>query len=193
MNIRSRRVLVYLLLVSAGAGVAGSGCAIAQETHQPAAQWAAAPLAYYPAVPAAPGWVTGAGIGSLFGAMLSASNPVVRCAGLRCVGGFDPRPVLLGALIGGLIGHAESQPRMLPMTAAPGWRGAPPAWSSAESAATPAAVAPAAPSDAAASTWFFEHWHRFASPQASGSSAAGDSGAPSFIERWQRFAEPYRK
>jgi len=133
--------------------------AMAQENFPPGAPWASAPSAYYPGVLAAPGWVTGAGIGSLFGAMVSASNPVVRCAGLRCVGGFDPRPVLLGAVIGGLIGHAESQPRPLPMVMAPAWRGAPSGGWVAES---PATAAPrTAPSDAAATAWFFEHWQRF--------------------------------
>jgi hypothetical protein len=176
MNTRSRRVSAFLLLASAGGAALGSGLAIAQEYPQSAVQWAAAPLAYTPGVLAAPGWVTGAGIGSLFGAM---------------AGGLDPRPVLLGGLIGGLIGHAESYRPSVPVIAAPAWRGAHPAWAPATSPSATAAAAPAAPSDAAASAWFFEHWHRFAAPRGNG--AAADSGASSFIERWQQFAEPYRK
>ncbi len=126
------------------------------------------PGAYYPVAPAAPGWVTGAAVGSLAGAMVSTSNPIIRCAGLRCFGGFDPRPVLVGALLGGIIGHVATTPYVVPMT--------------------PAAAAPAVASRDASAAVFADRWQQFSAPS-SGSSSAGAS----FAERWQSFAEPEPK
>ncbi len=59
------------------------------------------PIAYPP--PFALGMASGA----QFGAQVSAMNPAVYCAGGRsfsCVPRFSGRPILAGALIGGLIG-----------------------------------------------------------------------------------------
>lgn len=71
------------------------------------------PVAYVAAAPYAapvPGWIAGAAVGSQIGAMASAANPVLRCSGRACGVGYDARPVIAGAIIGGLAGHAASTP-----------------------------------------------------------------------------------
>lgn len=148
-----------------------------------------APVAYYPVAPAAPGWVTGAAVGSLAGAMASASNPLIRCAGLRCFGGFDPRAVLVGALLGGIIGHVATTPHVV--AAGPAY--IPPRFIPEFAGASgyplaPAAAPPAGTSAGASAAAFTDRWQQFAAPSA-GSSAAGAS----FAERWQSFAEPEAK
>lgn len=107
-----------------------------------------------PAPPPVPGWVQGAAVGSQVGAMASAANPVVHCRGRACGVGFDPRPVIAGAVIGGLIGHAASMPP--PVAYIP--------------AAAPAE--PASTRDSASSREFTDHWQRFMQP------AVGRSARP---------------
>jgi len=120
---------------------------------QPA--WEPAPVAYVPVAPApapVPGWVAGAAVGSQVGALVSASNPIVRCRGRACGMGFDPRPVVAGAVIGGLIGHAATTP--------------PPAVALAAVEAAP--VARRSPS---ASREFTDHWQNFMEPSVSRAAA----------------------
>ena len=86
--------------------------AVQPQIAQPVAE--AFPVAYAVATPSAPpvpGWIPGAAVGAQIGALASAANPVVRCGGGRACGvGYDPRPVIAGAMIGGLIGQAASTP-----------------------------------------------------------------------------------
>lgn len=73
----------------------------------------APPVAYVAAAPypaPIPGWVAGASVGAQIGALASAASPVVNCRGRACGVGYDSRPVIAGALIGGLVGHAASAP-----------------------------------------------------------------------------------
>jgi len=114
---------------------------------QPA--WEPAPLAYYVPVasvpPPVPGWAAGAAVGAQVGALASAANPVLRCGGRACGVGFDPAPVLAGAVIGGLIGHAASTPPVV--------------------AAVPPSPPPAAPRRSSAdSREFTRHWQEFMQP-----------------------------
>ncbi len=126
------------------------------------------------------GFAAGAGAGALVGAMVSASHPIVRCSGGRsftCGAGLHPGPLLAGALIGGIIGHAVTTP---------------PAF---------APVAPIAPygvhfvPEGAADTSqrsvsrgspFAQDWQRFF--EADRERPAEHS---SFIEHWNRFYEPH--
>ena len=112
--------------------------------------WEAVPAAYPPLTPhpaPVPGWIAGAAVGSHVGAMVSASNPMIQCGRRACSVGYDPRPVIAGALIGGLIGHAASMP---------------PAYQ-----ALPADVAPPRRSSASSSDSIVDHWQNFMEPSVS--------------------------
>ena len=116
--------------------------------------WETPPAVYVPVAPAraaVPGWVAGAEVGSHVGAMVSASRPMIRCGGRACATGYDPRPVIAGALIGGLIGYAASTPPALPTY-----------W---------AEVASVPRSSASSSREFVEHWQNFMDPSVSRSTA----------------------
>lgn len=124
----------------------------ARAATEPAPAWGQVPIVSVPvatAPPPVPGWVAGAAVGSQIGALASAGNPVVHCRGRACGVGFDPRPVIAGAVIGGLLGHAASTPPPL------------------------AYVAPAAPAEppstqgSASSREFTDHWQRFMQPSVS--------------------------
>lgn len=139
-----------------GMAIAASHQAAIMEHHAARAQypyqamalpaWESAPLAYPPPAPV-PGWLAGAHLGSQVGALASASNPVIRCRGRGCGVGFDPRPIVAGAVIGGLVGHAASQPPAIVVQAAE-----PP---------------PAPRSNPWASRAFQDHWQNFMQPSAS--------------------------
>lgn len=101
-----------------------------------------------PAAPPVPGWVQGAAVGSQVGAMASAANPLVHCRGRACGVGFDPRPVIAGAVIGGLIGHAASTTP-------------PVAYADADAAAS---AEPPSTRSSASSREFTDHWQRFMQP-----------------------------
>jgi hypothetical protein len=116
--------------------------------------WETPPAVYVPVAPArasVPGWVAGADVGSHVGAMVSASGPMIRCGGRTCAMGYDPRPVIAGALIGGLIGHAAATPPVPPTYRAN--------------------VAPVPRSSSSSSREFVEHWQNFMDPSVSRSTA----------------------
>lgn len=109
------------------------------------------PVAYVAGAPVAapvPGWVAGAAVGSQIGALASAANPVVRCGGRACGIGYDAAPVIAGAVIGGLIGHAATTPPPV-VYARP---------------AEPPPIASGASS--AAARQFTDHWQAFMQPSA---------------------------
>lgn len=115
---------------------------------QPA--WEAVPAAYPPVATHAapvPGWIAGAAVGSHVGAMVSASNPMIHCGRRACGVGYDPRPVIAGAVIGGLVGHAATMP---------------PAFH-----ALPADLAPARRSSVSSSDSIADHWQNFMEPSVS--------------------------
>lgn len=127
--------------------------------------WEAPPVAYVsvPPVPApVPGWVAGATVGSQVGALVGAANPVTHCGRRACGAGLDPRPVVAGAVIGGLIGHAASQPPVV-MAHAP-------------------SLAPPRHGNSAASRAFQDHWQNFMQPSVSRSA----DGAPTPAPGWWR-------
>lgn len=131
----------------------------AQVVAQPA--WGPAPLAYVPVAPAptpVPGWVAGAAVGSQVGARVSASNPVIRCGGRACGVSFDPRPVVAGAVIGGLIGHAATTP---------------PA-----AVRAPVEVTPMARRSSSASREFTDHWQNFMEPSVNRAAAPRAQSMP---------------
>jgi len=105
-----------------------------------------------------PGWIAGAAVGSQVGALVSASNPVTRCGGRACGVGFDPRPVVAGALIGGLIGHAATTP--------------------AAAVRAPVEVAPMARRSSSASREFTDHWQNFMQPSVGRSAEPAAISAP---------------
>ena len=116
--------------------------------------WETAPVAYVPVAPAPapfPGWVAGADVGAHIGALAAASSPTIRCRGRACGVGYDPRPVIAGAVIGGLIGQAASMP--------------PPRVAYGTAIATAPAPAPAPRGDPAASRAFVDHWQNFMEPR----------------------------
>ena len=122
-----------------------------------------------------PPFALGMASGAQFGAKVSAMNPTIRCTGGRsfgCGAPFDSRPILAGALIGGLIGALSIPPyHEMPLYyEMPISRGA----SSALQVSSPM------------STSFADSWQRFgnANPDSRTSNGAD------FIERWQRFFEP---
>ena len=185
MNARSPDRWLVCILVAVGA------CAPLPLYGQPAPhyfpygappQWALAP---------APGWAHGASAGAHFGAQVSAMNPVVRCFGGRsftCGARLDPRPLFVGALIGGMIGHALSFPHEyapVPYYGAT-FGGTPgPSWPSEGTSEPPRRAANRAPSIA-------DNWTQIGEVQREGfgRDAAGRS---QFVEHWQRFFEPSAK
>jgi len=145
-------------------------------------QWAVAP-AY--------GWAHGAAAGAHLGAQVSAMNPMIRCSGGRsftCGARLDPRPMFVGALIGGLIGHALSSQHEnapLPYYGAAS-TGAPSAsWAPEGSSEPPPRAASRAPSIA-------DNWTHIGEVRREG--FGRDAAARSqFVEEWQRFFEPSTK
>lgn len=146
MKMPQRRLPSSLAAALAASLGALSAPALAQ--HEPAA-WppyaAPAPVMYYyPGVPYGSGAAPGAAIGSLVGA---AAGP-------------NPGSIFLGALLGGIIGHAATTPPLAPV-GAPYYSARPdPAFTGvsrfpAVPAATPVDASP-----------FIDHWQRFAEPYA---------------------------
>lgn len=122
--------------------------------------WENAPVAYVPAAAAPapiPGWVAGAAVGTQVGALVSASNPTLRCRGRACGAGYDPVPVIAGAVIGGLVGHAATTP--------------PPV-------RVPIEVTPAARRSSSSSREFTDHWQDFMQPSVSRSAAPSVQSVP---------------
>ena len=127
---------------------------------------------YSQAIEYPPPFALGMASGAQFGAQVSAMNPSVRCAGGRrfsCGPHFSGRPILAGALIGGLIGALTT----------PIYQGGPyvPDTSSMQQVAYPPSVSASPIADA---------WLRTETPRRD--SAAGSQ----FVESWQRFFEPAR-
>jgi hypothetical protein len=122
-----------------------------------------------------PPFVLGMASGAQFGAQVSAMNPAIHCAGGRsfsCTPHFSGRPILAGALIGGLISALTT----------PVYYGAPymPDTSSMQYVPYPASVSAVGASPIA------DNWLQTETPR-------GDSAASSqFIESWQKFFEPVR-
>lgn len=110
--------------------------------------------------------------GAQYGAQLSAMHPTIRCVGGRsfsCGPHFSARPILAGALIGGLIGALTT----------PVYYGAPyvPDASAMQPVAYPRSVSASPIADG---------WLQTGTPRR-------DSAASSqFVENWQRFFEPAR-
>jgi hypothetical protein len=128
-----------------------SGQAFAQYAPYPAAPYypPAAGVAYYPAAYPASAWPAGAAIGAMAGALA----------------GAGPGPMVAGALLGGLIGHAATAPYVVP--------------------ATPAYPPQPVAAGGVGGRAFVETWQQFAAP----SGAAGAAGTD-FAQRWQSFFEP---
>ncbi len=106
-------------------------------------------VAYYPAAYPASAWPAGAAIGAMAGALA----------------GAGPGPMVAGALLGGLIGHAATAPYVVP--------------------ATPAYPPQPIAAGGVGGRAFVETWQQFAAP----SGAAGTAGTD-FAQRWQGFFEP---
>ena len=148
MDALSLFVLSFAAIVAANnAALTQHYAAQAQYSYPAAGQpaWEAVPAAYPPVPPyPAPGWIAGAAVGSHVGAMVSASNPMIHCGRRACGVGYDPRPLIAGAVIGGLVGHAASTP---------------PAFH-----ALPADLAPARRSSASSSDSIANTWQNFMEP-----------------------------
>lgn len=130
---------------------------------------------------AAPGWAGGAGAGAHIGAQVSAMNPMIHCTGGRsfaCGARLGPRPMFVGALIGGMIGHALSFPHE---SAPVQYYGA--TYSTPErSLESQRRAEHRAPSIA-------DGWTQIGEVQREGSSPS-TAARSQFIEDWQRFFEP---
>ena len=127
--------------------------------------------AYSQAIAYPPPFALGMASGAQFGAQVSAMNPTIRCAGARffsCGPHFSGRPVLAGALIGGLIGALTT----------PVYYGAPYVADTTQQVPHPPSASAVSP---IADGWLQTQTSR------------RDSAASSqFIENWQRFFEPAR-
>ena len=127
---------------------------------------------YSQAIAYPPPFALGVASGTQFGAQVSAMNPTIRCVGGRsfsCGPHFSGRPILAGALIGGLIGAL----------ATPVYYGGPPYVpdTSSMQVAYPPSVGASPIADA---------WLQTGTPRR-------DSAASSqFVDSWQRFFEPAR-
>jgi hypothetical protein len=127
---------------------------------------------YGQAIAYPPPIATGMAPGAQFGAQVGAMNPTIRCAGGRsftCSPHFNARPVLAGALIGGLIGALTT----------PVYYGGPymPDTSSMQQVAYPLSASASPIADG---------WLQTGTPRR-------DSAASfQFVESWQRFFEPAR-
>lgn len=127
---------------------------------------------YSQAIAYPPPFALGVASGAQFGAQVSAMNPTIRCVGGRsfsCGPHFSGRPILAGALIGGLIGALTT----------PVYYGGPymPDTSSMQRVAYPPSVSASPIADG---------WLQTGTPRR-------DSAASSqFVESWQRFFEPGR-
>lgn len=187
MKTRSRAVFAFV--IAGGCALAPLG-ALAQQPPYADRPYGGVPPVYVVQQPAVPGWAAGAMIGSRVGMAASLSNPVIRCAGRMCTGGYNPGPVLAGALLGGLIGQVVSAATAPPPGVAYLPLGAVPVPAPAVLyAAAPAPTVPAGAAASAQASAFTDHWQRFAAPAAG--EAAGGSGGAAFAQRWQSFAEPY--
>jgi hypothetical protein len=120
-----------------------------------------------------PPFALGMASGAQFGAQASAMNPTIRCAGgksFSCGSDFSGRPVLAGALIGGLIGALTT----------PVYYGAPYVADTTQPVPYPPSV------NAVRASQIADNWLQTQPPRR-------DSPASSqFIENWQRFFEPSR-
>lgn len=145
-------------------------------------QWAVAP---------APDWAAGAAAGALQGAHFSPMNPMIRCTGGRsfsCGARLNPRPLFVGALLGGMIGRALSFPHeYAPVPYYGATFGATPgtSWPSESTLEPPRRAANRAPSIA-------DGWTQIGEVRREGfGRVAADRSH--FIEEWQRFFEPSAK
>ena len=127
---------------------------------------------YSQAIAYPPPFALGAASGAHFGAQVSAMNPTIRCVGGRsfsCGPHFSGRPILAGALIGGLIGALTT----------PVYYGGPYVQDTTQQFPHP-------PMSAIGASPIADAWLRTETPRRD--SAAGSQ----FIESWQRFFEPAR-
>jgi len=124
---------------------------------------------YSQAIAYPPPFALGMASGAQFGAQVSAMNPTIRCAGgksFSCGPHFSGRPVLAGALIGGLIRALTT----------PVHYGAPYVADTTQQVPYPPSVGAVSP--------VADGWLQTQTP-------SRDSAASSpFIESWQRFFEP---
>jgi hypothetical protein len=137
-----------------------------------------APIPWH--VASAPPIALGMISGAQFGAQVSAANPTFRCIGrgsFSCGAHFDPRPILAGALIGGLLSalstpvyyHAPFVPHTGSLQHIPG----PPPVNSSQGA------------------WIADAWQQFGNPRSDSIENNSDNNSK-FVERWQQFFEPAR-
>jgi hypothetical protein len=118
--------------------------------------------------------------GAQFGAQVSAANPTFRCAGGRsfgCGAHFDPRPILAGALIGGLL-SALSTPRYYPAPFVP-------------NTGSLQHVPELSAMNSGQGGWIADAWQQFGNPRSDLSESQSDVRS-NFVERWQQFFEPAR-
>ena len=140
-----------------------------QGTAYPPRQWVAPP-------PFALGMASGA----QFGAHVSAANPTIRHFGRQPFSHgahFDPRPIVAGALIGGLLGALSApayyQPPSLPTMGSLQLTSDPPLVNSNHGA------------------WIADNWQQFGNPGRNGIETNRANSSP-FVEKWQQFFEPAR-
>ena len=163
---RAARCLTAIFL---SIGTTASFCSYSQGIADPS-QWVAAP-------PFALGMASGAH----FGAHVSAADPAIRCFGRRsfsCGAHFDPRPILAGALIGGLLGvlstpaYSYQPPLMHPV-------------------GSPQHASDAALVNSDHGARMADNWQQFGNPRPD--SIEENSAIRSrFVDRWQQFFEPAR-
>ena len=138
----------------------------------------------YPPMPwtvvSPPPFALGMTSGAQLGAQVSAANPAIRCIGgrsLSCGAHFDPRPILAGALIGGLLGAlsrpAYDQSPFVPRTGSLQHAPEPPPVNSGQGA------------------WIADSWQQFGNPGSDSIERNRAIGAQ-FVEKWQQFFEPAR-
>jgi hypothetical protein len=138
----------------------------------------------YPPMPwtvvSPPPFALGVASGAQFGAQVSAANPTIRCIGgrsLSCGAHFDPRPILAGALIGGLLG-ALSRPAYYHSPFVP-------LAGSLQRTPEPQLV------NSGHGAWIADSWQPFGNPGSDSIEKNRATGAQ-FVERWQQFFEPAR-
>ena len=165
MQVRSIAASFLATLVSAvGACLSPPSCA--QTAEQEAYGWVTAPSPF----------AAGMASGMHFGAQVSAMYPGIRCSGVRsftCGAHFSARPILAGALLGGLIGALSSPVHYGPTP-----------WAS---EARPPVGHDSFPASSAAGASIADRWQEFGRDPRPASNAS----AP-FVESWQRFFEPSR-
>lgn len=161
----------WLAAISLAVGATASFPLYGQDNGYPPMPWTAV---------SPPPFALGMASGAQFGARVSAANPAIRCIGRRpfsCGAHFDPRPILAGALIGGLLGALST----------PVYYGVPfvPQTGSLQHTPEPH------PMNSSHGAWTADAWQQFGNPRPD-SIEKSRATSSQFVERWQQFFEPGR-